>query len=300
MARRKLSPEESYKELLRHAAVVVEIRDSEQEIVTWEMKQRAPLIAFVDGGRRISHLEVSFMQTNPYGRREQNPLLLPRERVSLEIPPLLWEFIKWVILMLARERREGKKLYYPNGYRPTGKRFWRRGKSLRVGNYRGWQKNGLRKPLEHGVVFGVSDRDTEILDLFFAEEPSGLYWKKRIGWFAQQVDNYMSGWRRGSRKGLGALRKLVSEHAPEGFFRREIFLSCLARVHRQILFLDTLKEFGTLSLAEHQEYCHRVHRRKQEAQPSSHFRGVELDFRYLGMRRGATHRFEVFPEEERR
>lgn len=297
MPLRILSPSEAYGELIKHAAVVVEVRDSVQDILEWHPKSetKAGLIAFVNSRRRVSLLEISFGTATPYGRKERNPVLYPREKEAFGITPFLWEYIKYVILMLGEERCKGKKPFFLN--RDAGERFWIVGASLKIKPYHGYRQNGFQTPIRQGFLFGVSRNDSALLGRFFAEEAESLHWRGRIEWFAGEVNRLMAGWVR-RRRGLKAFRELVSDPGHECFFRREILQALLRRIAMPHLFLDTLAECGRISSSDQEEFLRRLSHpcaRKSVRERAN----VKLNFVFRGKRRNGTYRFEVFPEEER-
>lgn len=299
MPLRILSPSEAYGELIKHAAVVVEVRDSVQDILEWHPKSetKAGLFAFVDSRRRVSLLEISFGTATPYGRKERNPALYPREKEPIEITPFLWEYIKYVLLLLGEERCKGKKPFFLNRGERAGKRFWIVGTSLNIKPYHGYRQNGFRTPIRQGFLIGVGKNDSALLERFFAEEPESLYWRGRMGWFAGEVNRLTAGWMR-VRRGLKAFRELVGDADHGCFFRREIFEALLHRIARPHLFLDALAECGRISSSDQEEFLRRLSHpcaRKSVRERAN----VKLNFVFRGKRRNGTYRFEVFPEEER-
>jgi len=297
---RILSPSEAYGELIKHAAVVVEVRDSVQDILEWhpKSKTKAGLIAFVDPRREVSLLEISFGTATPYGRKEQNPALYPREKEPIEITPFLWEYIKYVLLMLGGERCRGKKPFFLSRSGRAGKRFWIVGASLKVKPYHGYRQNGFRTPIRQGFLIGISRNDSALLERFFAEETESLHWGRRMEWFAGEVNRLMAGWTR-IRRGLKAFRELVGDTDHRCFFRPEILEALLHRIARPRLFLGTLVECGRISSSDHEGFLHRLShpRARKSARKRAN---LELNFVFRGKRRNGSYRFEVFPEEERR
>jgi len=297
---RILSPSEAYGELMKHAAVVVEVRDSVQDILEWhpKSKTKAGLIAFVDPRRRVSLLEISFGTATAYGRKRRDPVLPPRKRELTTLAPLQWEFVKWVILMLARERCFGQKKFFLNRYGRAGEKFFRVGKSLKVRGYTGQQKNGFQRPIQRGLLLGVSSSDPDLLRRFLAEETNGIFWQvKRLPWFAETINRLMAGWGRRSREGVQALRQLVLDPNHVCFLRHEVLRALLPHIAKREWSLEVLLGCKAICFPEHEELLYELLRpRKRERKKET----VTLDFVFRGERRNGSYRFEVFPEEERR
>lgn len=296
-----LSPTASYEALLEHAAVVVDVvDDSSQEIIEWHPRssKKAGIIAFVSRQQRESLLEISFGTATPYGRKVDNPHLYPRQRAKINISSMLWEYVKHLVFMLVEERSQGRQNFFLNSGQ-GGKRFWRIGRRIKVRVYRGQKQIGFRHPIRKGILIGISERDADILRLFFSEEMQSSFWRqKRLPWFVDTIVNkLMAEWKPKMKKVPRDFREFVSDPAHDCFFRREVLRVLLPKIGRPDLFLSALEECGRICFLEREELLHELRLRKKNAFRQTRENGVKLDFVFRGKRRNGSYRFEVFPEE---
>lgn len=177
-------------------AVLLDISNPQESIFVFDLedKKKFPVIVFFNENWEIC-FELGFGRINPYSRKLRGN---PKTQTQLVVTPAIWEIIKLVVKMVAKEKKSECQPYFT---KTPGKKFWNSRRTLVIYEYRGLFQRGLR--------LTISKKDAALLNEFFIKEPRGDYWRRRIGWFVRTTNALMGGTTTMKARGLGALELIL-------------------------------------------------------------------------------------------
>ena len=247
--------------LLKYAAVVVDVSDPALPSVIHGdvgLKRRPfQLITLLDLKKRKICYELGFGRLSPYTHTEWREIHLPRRsHAPIKITPFLWNYLRWVIYVVAEEKLRGKReRTYSKKSAKSGEVY----KSFLAGG-RFKVSDGQKVQFKNGPRLVVSASDKELLSHFWEEEASGAHWQKRIKYFRTAINEALNLIRlaktvKARRERIRALKHFLfsnDQKKEHSIFRSNIMKEILAGIGQRDEFVKILKNCpGASELATH-------------------------------------------------